>query len=146
LHHPLSGDVGPTVLFNHLHGLGVGDFAGDDQNPPHQTRAKLPNGRDHFSSGHLRAPEIQKDGVKALLLDHCQRLAGIVGDVAFASQSCQQNVEDVADGGFILDDQNIAKLVAIVQSILSEVALKQLRLLAQTPFQRLSPPSRFNEH
>ena len=46
---------------------------------------------------------------------------GIVGNVAFASQSRQQNVEDVADGGFVLDDENIAKLVAVVQSILSEV-------------------------
>jgi hypothetical protein len=111
----------PTVLSYHFHGLGVGDFAGDDQNPSYQTGAKLLNCRDHFSSGHLRAPEIQKDRVKALLLDHCQRLLGTVGNVAFASQSRQQNVEDVADGGFVLDDENVTKLVAVVQSTLSEV-------------------------
>jgi hypothetical protein len=105
----------------HFHGLGVGNFAGDDQNPADQTGAKLLNGRDRFSSGHLSAPEIQKDRVKALLLDHCQRLAGIVGNAAFASHCRQQNVEDVADGGFILDDENVAKLVVVVQSILSEV-------------------------
>jgi hypothetical protein len=122
LHHPLPGDVVPTVPFNHLHGLGVGDFAGDDQNSPYQTGAKLINRRDHFSSGHLRAPEIQEDRVKALLLDHCQRLASIVGNVTFASQSCQQNVEDVADGGFVLDDKNVAKLVAVVQRMPYEAA------------------------
>jgi hypothetical protein len=105
----------------HFHGLRVGNFAGDDQNPADQTGAKLLNGRDHFSSGHLSAPEIQQDRVKALLLDHCQRLAGIVGNVPFASHSRQQNVENVADGGFILDDENVATLVAVVQSILSEV-------------------------
>jgi hypothetical protein len=101
--------------------LGVGDFAGDDQDLPYQTGAKLLKGRDQFSSGHLSAPEVQKDRVKALLLDHGQRLAGIVGNVTFASQSRQQNAEEVADGGFVLDDENAAKLVAEVQSILSEV-------------------------
>jgi hypothetical protein len=101
--------------------LGVGDFAGDDQDPPYQTGANLLKGRHHFSGGHLSAPEVQKDRVKALLLDHGQRLAGIVGNIAFASQSCQQNAEDIADGGFVLDDENVAKLVAVVQSILSKV-------------------------
>jgi hypothetical protein len=111
----------PIVLSYHFHGLGVGDFPGNDQNPPYQTGAKLLNGRHHFSSGHPRAPEIQKHRVKALLLDHGQRLLSIVGNVALASQSREQNVEDVADGGFVLDDENVAKLVAVVQSILSEV-------------------------
>jgi hypothetical protein len=45
---------------------------------------------------------------------------GIVGNVAFASQSRQQNVEDIADGGFVLEDENIAKLAAVVQRILHE--------------------------
>jgi hypothetical protein len=122
--------VEPTILSYHFHSLGVGDFAGNDQYPPHQTGAKLLNGRDHFSSGHLGAPEIQKDRVKTLLLDHCQRLLGIVSNVAFASQSRQQNVEDIADGGFVLDDENIAKLVVVVQNIPSKVGQKHLRLLA----------------
>jgi hypothetical protein len=41
-----------------------------------------------------------------------------VGNVAFASQSGQQNVEDIADGGFPLDDKNIARPKAVVQGIL----------------------------
>jgi hypothetical protein len=98
--------------------LRVGDFAGDDQNPPHQIGAKLLNCRDHFPSGQLRAPEIQKDRVEAFLFDHGQRLATVVGNVAFASQSRQQNVEDIAHGGFVLDDENFAKLLAVVQRIL----------------------------
>jgi hypothetical protein len=67
---------------------------------------------------HLRAPEIQKDRVKAFLFDHGQRLSAVVGNVTFASQSRQQNVDDIAHGGFVLDDENIAKLVDIVQRIL----------------------------
>ena len=118
LHNPLPGDAGPTVLFYHLHDLGVGDFAGDDQNPPHQIGTKLPDCRDHFPSGHLRAPEIQQDGVKAFLRDHCQRLAAGVGNVAFASQSGQQNVEKIADRGFALDNKNMAGLKAVVHVIL----------------------------
>jgi hypothetical protein len=43
-----------------------------------------------------------------------------VGNVAFASQSRQQNIEDIADGGFALDDENIARLGAVGQSIFSE--------------------------
>jgi hypothetical protein len=41
-----------------------------------------------------------------------------VGNVAFASQSSQQNVEDIADGGFALDDKNIARPKAVVRGIL----------------------------
>jgi hypothetical protein len=55
-----------------------------------------------------------------LLLDHGKRLVAIVGNVAFTSQSRQQNVEDIADGGFVLNDENIAKLRGVVQSILGE--------------------------
>jgi hypothetical protein len=98
--------------------LGVGDIAGDDQNPSHQIGAKLFNCRDHFSRGHLRAPEIQKYRVKAFLFDHGQRLTAVVGNVACASQSRQQNADDIAHGGFVLDDENIAKLVDVVHRIL----------------------------
>jgi hypothetical protein len=45
---------------------------------------------------------------------------GIVGNIAFASQARQQNVENIANGAFILDDENIAKLAAAVQRILHE--------------------------
>jgi len=45
-------------------------------------------------------------------------LATIVGNVAFASQSGQQNVEDIADGGFALDDKNMASSKAVVRGIL----------------------------
>jgi hypothetical protein len=45
---------------------------------------------------------------------------GIVGNVAFASQARQQNVQNIANGGFVFDDENIAKLAALVQRILSE--------------------------
>jgi hypothetical protein len=41
-----------------------------------------------------------------------------MGNVAFASQSGQQNVEDIADGGFALNDKNIARPKAVVQGIL----------------------------
>jgi len=136
----MAGDVVPTVLFYHLEGLGVRDFAGDDQNPSYQTGAKLPNGGDHLPSGHLRAPEIQKDRVKALLLDHGQRLVAIVGNVALASQSRQQDVEDIADGGFVLDDENIAKLGAGVQSILDEAGQRQPGLVGQDSPGACHPP------
>jgi hypothetical protein len=98
--------------------LGVGDFAGDDQNPPHQIGAKLPNGRDHFPSGYPRATEIEEDRVEAFLFDHGQRLAAIAGNAAFASESSQQNVEDIADGGFTFDDENVARPKAGVQGTL----------------------------
>jgi hypothetical protein len=41
-----------------------------------------------------------------------------VGNVAFASQSGQQNVEEIADGGFALDDKNMARPKVMVQGIL----------------------------
>jgi hypothetical protein len=120
------------ILLNHLHGLRVGDVASDDQNLPYQTGSKILKGRDRFCRGHPRAAEIQKHGVKVLLLDHCQSLAGIGDNVAFASQSRQQNAEDVADGGFILDDENGAKVVTFVQRILDQTGKKQ-PILAQNP-------------
>jgi hypothetical protein len=45
-------------------------------------------------------------------------LLATVGNVAFASQSSQQNVEDIADGGFTLHDKNIARPKAVVRAIL----------------------------
>ena len=110
----------PTVLFDHLQGLGVRDLAGNHQNPAHQTGAKLLNRRGHFRSGHLRASEVQQHGVKALLFDHGQRLLGRVGNVALTTQSRQEQVEDIADGGFVLDDENIAKLGRGAQEVLGE--------------------------
>jgi hypothetical protein len=41
-----------------------------------------------------------------------------VSNVAFASQSCQQNVKEITDGGFALDDKNIARPKAVAQGIL----------------------------
>ena len=64
---------------------------------------------------HLGTAEIQKNRVKAPLFDHGQRFAGIGDDVAFTTQSCQQEAEDIADGGFVLDDENGAQLVTLVQ-------------------------------
>jgi len=40
-----------------------------------------------------------------------------VGNLAFASQSGQQNVEDIADRGFALDDKNMARPKAVIQRI-----------------------------
>jgi hypothetical protein len=44
-------------------------------------------------------------------------LLAILGNVTFTSQSGQQNVEDIADGGFAFDDENIARPKAVVHAI-----------------------------
>jgi len=112
------------ILLDHLHGLWVGDVAGDDQNLPNQTGAKILQGRDRFCNGHFRAAEIQKDRVKVSLLNHCQCLTRAGNNIAFAPQSRQEYAEDVADGGFVLDDENGAKLATFVQgSPLAQLAI-----------------------
>ena len=114
------------ILLNHLHGLWIGDVAGDDQDFPNQTGAKILQGRDRFCSGHFRAAEIQKDRVKVSLLDHFQCLTSAGNNVALTPQSSQQYAEDVADRGFVLDDENGAKLAIFVQGIPSCAACNRL--------------------
>jgi hypothetical protein len=109
------------ILLDQLHGLRIGDVTGNHQNLAYQTRPKVLEGRDRLCGVHLGAAEVQKNRVKAPLFYHGQRLASVGDNVAFASQSCQQDAEDVTDGGFILDDENGAKLVTLIQRILAEV-------------------------
>jgi len=54
-----------------------------------------------------------------------------VGNVTVTCEPCPEEPEDSTDGGFILDDENIARLVSVVQNIASEAAQKQTRLLGQ---------------
>jgi len=110
------------VLPDHLHGLRIGDVAGNDQNFTHQTRPKILEGGDRFCRVHPGTSEIQKHRVKVPLLDYGQRLLGARDNVAFTSQSCQQDTKNVADGGFVLDHQNGAKLVTWVQIFLDKAS------------------------
>ena len=109
------------ILPDQLHGLRIGDVTGNHQNLAYQTRPKVLEGRDRLCDVHLGAAEVQKNRVKAPLFYHGQRLASVGDNVAFASQPCQQDAEDVTDGWFILDDENGAKLVTLIQRILAEV-------------------------
>ena len=109
------------ILLDQLHGLRIGDVTGNHQNLAYQTRPKVLEGGDRFAGVHLGAAEVQKNRVKAPLFYHGQRLASVGDNVAFASQPCQQHAEDVTDGWFILDDENGAKLVTLIQRILAEV-------------------------
>jgi hypothetical protein len=108
------------VFLDHLHGLRIGHVAGNYQNLTYQTRPKILEGRDRLCGVHLGTAEVQKNCVKAPLFDYGQRLAGTRDNVAFTTQSCQQDAEDVADGGFVLNHENGAKLVTLVQIILDK--------------------------
>jgi hypothetical protein len=121
LHHPVPGYERPVILLDQLHSLRIGNVTGNHQNLAYQIRLEVLEGGDCLCGVRLGAAEVQKNRVKAPLFYHGQRLASVGNNVAFASQSCQQDAEDVTDGRFILDDENGAKLVTLIQRILAEV-------------------------
>ena len=139
----MPGDIRPTVLLDHLHGLRIGHVTGNYQNLAYQAWPKIFESGDCFRCVHLGAAEIQKNRVKAPLFDYGQRLAGTRDNVAFTSQSCQQDAEDVADGRFILDDENGAKLVTLVQIILGK-AEKHPALTRASSFAHRAEPIEIN--
>ena len=116
----MPGDIRPTVLPDHLHGLRIGDVARNHQDLAYQAWPEIFESGDRFGCVHFGAAKVQKDRVKAPLFDDGQRFAGTRNNVAFATQSGQQDAEDVADGRFVFDDENGAKLVTLVQITLAE--------------------------
>ena len=109
------------ILLDQIHSLRIGNVTGNYQNFTYQTRLKVFEGGDRLCGVRLGAAEVQKNRVKATLFYYGQRLASVGDNVAFTAQSRQQDAEDVADGRFILDDENGAKLVTLIQRILAVV-------------------------
>ncbi len=52
--------------------------------------------------------KVEQDGVKAILLNHRQRVLRVACHIAVTPEPCQKDIDDIPDGGFIFDDQNLS--------------------------------------